>query len=201
MRDGVRSALVRECGGYQLMGSVTAMASGVAASFYLPCANSLPGGARDGLCGGVSLLVKRPRLRVSEYSGEKQRRGCQGGGSVRRQGCYVARISETEGPTVKQEETEVREDERTGAGGYKLKENLPLPEVVHLEMETVDDVERPKRIAFNYGFQAKFLRTGPSVPGNVAKLAFENFGREWRVIPILLFEWLSCSSTSDKPRP
>ena len=51
------------------------------------------------------------------------------------------------------------------------------------EMETVDDVERPKRIAFNCGSQAKFFRTGPLVPGNIVKLAFENFGREWRVIP------------------
>lgn len=40
---------------------------------------------------------------------------------------------------------------------------------------------RPKRINFDYGFQAKFLRTGPTVPRNVFKLAFENFGREWRV--------------------
>ncbi|CAM6104079.1 unnamed protein product [Calypogeia fissa] len=41
---------------------------------------------------------------------------------------------------------------------------------------------RPKRFDFNYGFQAKFLRTGPTVPGNVFKLAFENFGREWRAL-------------------
>lgn len=40
----------------------------------------------------------------------------------------------------------------------------------------------PKRIAFNYGFQAKFLRKGPTVPGNVIKLALENFGREWRAL-------------------
>ncbi|KAL2612723.1 hypothetical protein R1flu_024415 [Riccia fluitans] len=40
----------------------------------------------------------------------------------------------------------------------------------------------PRRFEFDYGFQAKFLRTGPTVPGNVLKLAFENFGREWRAL-------------------
>lgn len=40
---------------------------------------------------------------------------------------------------------------------------------------------RPKRIYFDYGFQANFLRTGPTVPRNVIKLAFENFGREFQV--------------------
>ncbi|MCO5562506.1 hypothetical protein L7F22_016133 [Adiantum nelumboides] len=39
-----------------------------------------------------------------------------------------------------------------------------------------------KRIAFNYGFQEKFLRKGATVPGNVFKLAFENFGREWTAL-------------------
>jgi len=102
-------------------------------------------------------------------------------GSNRRRGYCVAKLHETQnGPTLEQEESEAREDERTGAEGYKLKENTAT-QPVHLEMETVDDVVRPKRIAFNYGFQAKFLRTGPSVPGNVIRLAFENFGREWRV--------------------
>ncbi|XP_002984492.2 uncharacterized protein LOC9644228 [Selaginella moellendorffii] len=41
---------------------------------------------------------------------------------------------------------------------------------------------KPKRIAFNYGFQAKFLRQGPSVPGSFFRLAFENFGREWKAL-------------------
>lgn len=40
----------------------------------------------------------------------------------------------------------------------------------------------PKRISFDYGFQAKFLRKGPTVPRNVIKLALENFGREWRAL-------------------
>ncbi|KAJ7566239.1 hypothetical protein O6H91_02G093600 [Diphasiastrum complanatum] len=41
---------------------------------------------------------------------------------------------------------------------------------------------RPKKFPFDYGFQAKFLRKGPSVPQNVFKLALENFGREWRAL-------------------
>lgn len=40
----------------------------------------------------------------------------------------------------------------------------------------------PNKISFNYGFQAKFLRKGPTVPGSVIKLAFENFGREWKAL-------------------
>ena len=162
-------------GGPPSMVSVTAMASLVPASFFLPCANS------SQWVRSAGLLVKRPCLRCLNYNGEKQRAGWQDGViRVRRREHFVARISETEEPTLEQDEAQVREDERTVNGGYKLKEN-PV-ESVHLEMETVGDVERPKRVAFNYGFQAKFLRVGPSVPGNVIKLAFENFGREWRVI-------------------
>ncbi|KAH7283659.1 hypothetical protein KP509_34G018300 [Ceratopteris richardii] len=48
--------------------------------------------------------------------------------------------------------------------------------------DTNDSHPSPKRAAFNYGFQAKFLRKGPTVPGNVLKLAFENFGREWKAL-------------------
>lgn len=40
----------------------------------------------------------------------------------------------------------------------------------------------PKRITFDYGFQAAFLRKGPTVPGNVIKLAIQNFGREWKAL-------------------
>ncbi|KAG0617088.1 hypothetical protein M758_5G162500 [Ceratodon purpureus] len=156
------------------MGSVTAMTSVVATSFVSPCGNL---GLRDRWGISSCLLAKRPRLRCLRYDGAKQETGT---GRVRRRGLCVARISETEGQTLEQDEAQAREDERTGAGGYKLKENAQPTKPVQLEMETVDDVERPKRIAFNYGFQAKFLRTGPSVPGNVVKLAFENFGREWR---------------------
>lgn len=110
----------------------------------------------------------------SKCPSELRWRGTRRGGC-----CVVAKISETQ-PAIEQQETEARDDERTGVSGYKLKENEPA-QPVRLEMEAVDDVVRPKRVAFNYGFQAKFLRTGPSVPGNVIKLAFENFGREWRV--------------------
>lgn len=158
------------------MGMVTAMSSVAPSSSFLPCANS---SLRD----GCPCLRVKPHLRLRgfNYNGEKQGIKWQGG-STRRRGFCAARIRETEpGPTVEQQEAEAREDERTGSAGYKLKESAAT-QPVHLEMETVDDVVRPKRIAFNYGFQAKFLRTGPSVPGNVIKLAFENFGREWRVI-------------------
>eukprot|EP00249_Psilotum_nudum_P015947 c25592_g1_i2 orf=1153-2136(-) len=44
---------------------------------------------------------------------------------------------------------------------------------------SVNQIIHPRRIAFDYGFQARFLRKGPTVPRNVFKLAFENFGREW----------------------
>jgi ubiquinol oxidase len=48
---------------------------------------------------------------------------------------------------------------------------------------------RPKLIGYNYGFHADFLRTGPSVPHNAFKLAFENFGREYLALRRnLLFE-------------
>ncbi|OAE23311.1 hypothetical protein AXG93_1713s1110 [Marchantia polymorpha subsp. ruderalis] len=47
---------------------------------------------------------------------------------------------------------------------------------------TASEEALPKRIQFDYGFQARFLRTGPTVPQNVFKLAFENFGREWRAL-------------------
>jgi hypothetical protein len=144
---------------------------------------SFPRGlSRDGSFHSPCLRMK-PRLGSLRW---------QDGRGTRRGYC-VAKISETQngqisetrnGPTLEQQEAEAREDERTGAGGYKLKESAAI-EPVHLEMETVDDVVRPKRIAFNYGFQAKFLRIGPSVPGNVIKLAFENFGREWRVSHLL----------------
>jgi hypothetical protein len=149
---------------------VAAMASLAPASF---CVHS----ATDRSLRTPSLLVKGPRLRCFGYKVERW-----GGGRGRRRGCCVARISETDEAAVEQGEAHAREDERTGAGGYKLKETPLQTQPVHLEMETVGDVERPKRIAFNYGFQAKFLRAGASVPGNVVKLALENFGREWRVI-------------------
>lgn len=42
-------------------------------------------------------------------------------------------------------------------------------------------VQKPKLVTYDYGFQAEFLRSGPSVPHNVFKLAFENFGREYLV--------------------
>lgn len=45
-----------------------------------------------------------------------------------------------------------------------------------------DSYTSPKKIVFDYGFQAKFLRKGPSVPGSLFKLAFENFGREWTAL-------------------
>ena len=87
-----------------------------------------------------------------------------------------------------------REEEENGVfsanGGISVQEREMEGGEVHLEMEKVDGVLRPKRVAFDYGFQAKFLRTGPSVPRNVIRLAFENFGREWRVgisIFLLLF--------------
>lgn len=50
-------------------------------------------------------------------------------------------------------------------------------------------VEKPKLLTYDYGFQAEFLRSGPSVPHNVFKLAFENFGREYLALRRnLLFE-------------
>ena len=89
------------------------------------------------------------------------------------------------------------EEEENGVfsanGGISVQEREIEGGEVHLEMEKVDGVLRPKRVAFDYGFQAKFLRTGPSVPRNVIRLAFENFGREWRVgisIFLLLFFFL-----------
>jgi hypothetical protein len=78
-----------------------------------------------------------------------------------------------------------REEEENGVfsanGRISVQEREMEGGEVHLEMEKVDGVMRPKRVAFDYGFQAKFLRTGPSVPRNVIRLAFEYFGREWRV--------------------
>eukprot|EP00270_Netrium_digitus_P019752 TRINITY_DN7871_c0_g2_i1.p1 TRINITY_DN7871_c0_g2~~TRINITY_DN7871_c0_g2_i1.p1 ORF type:complete len:599 (+),score=109.40 TRINITY_DN7871_c0_g2_i1:254-1798(+) len=35
---------------------------------------------------------------------------------------------------------------------------------------------------YDYGFQASFLRAGPTVPHNVLRLAFENFGREYKAL-------------------
>lgn len=72
-------------------------------------------------------------------------------------------------------------------GGVSVQEREIEGGEVHLEMEKVDGVLRPKRVAFDYGFQAKFLRTGPSVPRNVIRLAIENFGREWRVRISIIF--------------
>eukprot|EP00245_Coleochaete_scutata_P001861 TRINITY_DN12314_c0_g1_i1.p1 TRINITY_DN12314_c0_g1~~TRINITY_DN12314_c0_g1_i1.p1 ORF type:complete len:503 (+),score=92.32 TRINITY_DN12314_c0_g1_i1:153-1661(+) len=40
----------------------------------------------------------------------------------------------------------------------------------------------PRCAVFDYGFQARFLRDQPTVPGNVVSLALQNFGREWRAL-------------------
>lgn len=45
-----------------------------------------------------------------------------------------------------------------------------------------DQLDKPKFVPYDYGFQAGFLRTSPTVPGNVVKLAFENFGREYKAL-------------------
>jgi hypothetical protein len=71
-----------------------------------------------------------------------------------------------EDPSIRTEKKVVGEDEGEDRDGQSGRDGA---------------APRPKRIDFDYGFQAKFLRTGPKVPQNVFKLAFENFGREWRV--------------------
>eukprot|EP00850_Spirogloea_muscicola_P008161 SM000043S15789 [mRNA] locus=s43:182861:186899:+ [translate_table: standard] len=55
---------------------------------------------------------------------------------------------------------------------------------------------KPRFVAFDYGFQASFLRQNPTVPHNVAKLALENFGREYEALRrSVLF-----TNLRDKPR-
>ncbi|CAI5475239.1 unnamed protein product [Closterium sp. Yama58-4] len=61
--------------------------------------------------------------------------------------------------------------------------------------------DKPKLIAYDYGFQSKFLRTGPNVPGNVFKLAFENFAREYAALRSnVLYEELSDVRTDNIKR-
>ncbi|CAI7851904.1 unnamed protein product, partial [Closterium sp. NIES-53] len=60
---------------------------------------------------------------------------------------------------------------------------------------------KPKLIAYDYGFQSKFLRSGPNVPGNVFKLAFENFAREYAALRSnVLYEELSDVRTDNIKR-
>lgn len=130
---------------------------------------------RAGLKVGIGALKLRWEARASGGDG--------GGPSLHEQGVMEAK--------------KIREEENgyfEANGGVSVQERQIEGGEVHLEMEKVDGVLRPKRISFDYGFQAKFLRTGPSVPRNVIRLAFENFGREWRVrisiFPSLVFNSL-----------
>ncbi|GJP56299.1 hypothetical protein CLOM_g15366 [Closterium sp. NIES-68] len=60
---------------------------------------------------------------------------------------------------------------------------------------------KPKLIAYDYGFQSKFLRTGPNVPSNVFKLALENFAREYAALRTnVLYEPLSDVRTDNIKR-
>lgn len=56
------------------------------------------------------------------------------------------------------------------------------------EQGKVKKIRGQEVLAFDYGFQATFLSTGTSVPGNVIDLALTNFAREWKVrrSPIIL---------------
>lgn len=98
--------------------------------------------------------------------------------------------SQRDGPTLQEEGIAAVVDTRESRGHDEPAGKVPRE--VHLEMEKVGDVVRPKRIAFEYGFHAKFLRSGPSVPRNVVTLAFENFGREWMVSISFHCGWPLC---------
>ncbi|KAL3680339.1 hypothetical protein R1sor_023295 [Riccia sorocarpa] len=87
-------------------------------------------------------------------------------------------------------------------------ENHQSPSV-RIEEKSVDDsavhdtASLPRKFEFDYGFQAKFLRSGPTVPGNVLKLALENFGREWRALrrKVLFSELTPIRSTGTDAGP
>jgi hypothetical protein len=107
--------------------------------------------------------------------------------------CFAAQ-KDSPSPTI-EEEQEAQEQGGRGftesqGNGSSVTVKILGPDgngVAELEMERTGNESngegfRPKRIAFDYGFQAKFISTGPYVPRNVFRLAFENFGREWRAL-------------------
>lgn len=55
---------------------------------------------------------------------------------------------------------------------------------------------KPRFVPFDYGFQAAFLRTTPTVPEGAISLAFQNFGREYKALrQSYLFSKLSDPAT------
>eukprot|EP00243_Klebsormidium_subtile_P004787 TRINITY_DN18943_c0_g1_i1.p1 TRINITY_DN18943_c0_g1~~TRINITY_DN18943_c0_g1_i1.p1 ORF type:complete len:531 (-),score=170.70 TRINITY_DN18943_c0_g1_i1:460-2052(-) len=50
------------------------------------------------------------------------------------------------------------------------------------EQGKIKKIRGQEVLAFDYGFQATFLATGTSVPGNVIDLALTNFAREWKAL-------------------
>lgn len=58
------------------------------------------------------------------------------------------------------------------------------------EQGKIKKIQGQEVLAFDYGFQATFLASGTSVPGNVIDLALTNFAREWKVRTFRLYRFM-----------
>ncbi|CAI5983072.1 unnamed protein product [Closterium sp. NIES-65] len=144
-------------------------------------------------------VIRRNRIALkSHYWGSRQALTANGGSVSRR---VFARCGSTQSGNSQRWRCEA-----STSGSTKP----DIPEKVNQE-QTADPAAfngsassnstKPKLIAYDYGFQSKFFRTGPNVPGNVFKLAFENFGREYAALRSnVLYEELSDVRTDNIKR-